>query len=156
MESSPLRAYSTSGASTRNSLADASLAIQPERTDELRDRRRDELCDRLAGGNAPAHLARRDVRRVELELEHAVAVAAEIGFRIPGASPHAERHVLQHLVGVLPGVESPGLVGAEDEDGVVEPASTHGVHGVWMGLELDMRVRKSGSRELQARLGVDD
>src|SRR5439155_25241498 len=98
-----------------------------------------EGCDRLAGGDAPAQRARRDVRRLELEPEHAFAVAAEVELGISGAGADSELDVLQQLVRLLPGAKRRGLVGTEDEDGVVEPAPTDSVDGEWMRLELDVR-----------------
>src|SRR5215475_1751370 len=59
-------------------------AVEAEPGDRRGDRLGDESGDRLAATHALAHLARRDVRGVELERDDAIAILLEVGRGMPG------------------------------------------------------------------------
>src|SRR3954447_5531543 len=85
-------------------------AVEAVLFDRAGDSRGDKLVDRFAARDPPAHLARRDRRRGELEGQDAIAVALEVGRRVARARADGEAHVAQDLVGPLPGRESRALV----------------------------------------------
>ena len=155
-----IRRACSSGVSVSSSprrFALSVAAVEAVLLDRARDRGRDEPVDRLAPGDPLAHLARRDRRRGELEGQHAVAVALEVGRRVARARADREPNVAQHLVRLLPGREGGALVGADDEDRVAEAAVADGVDRERVLVELDLvgEVERE-PREPQALVGRRD
>src|SRR5690348_10778818 len=74
-----------------------SVAVQAALLDFPGDRAGNQSADSLAARDTLTHLARRDVRRFELEAENTVAVALQVGRRVARARPHGEANPAQDL-----------------------------------------------------------
>src|SRR5438128_802061 len=128
-----------------------SADVQPPRLDQARDRGRDELVDRLAGGHAGANLA--GCVRERLDLEALDAVGSADGDGVAGARRHGEARQTQYLLRLLPARERSILVGPDHDDRIGEAALSEHVERPRVWVELDAEVRERRSGELEARLG---
>src|SRR5947207_14411249 len=101
------RAYSIGvrGSSSPFLLATSVATVQAADLDFPSDGLWNQPCNRFSVGYPLPDLARRDLRRYELERNDPVAVALEIGRRVSRASAHGEPHPPQDLLRLLPARE---------------------------------------------------
>src|SRR5205085_1104884 len=118
-------------------------AVEAEPLDLAGHGGRHQVVDRLASRDALAHLAGGDRNGLELEeadavgavepLEHAIEPLA----RVTGPRRHRDRRELEYTVRILPVEEVAELVGADQEDRVVEAAVAEHVDGALVRVQLD-------------------
>src|ERR671911_2035200 len=128
-------------------------AVQTSAFDLPRYRRRNELVDGLAAGDALAELARGD--RMLIDLEDLDATRRH-GLTRPRGN--RDWNQAQELLRLLPGVEHGPLIGAEDEHGVLESLVPEQVDCEGMVVQPHLgvgQVAKGQPCQLQPGRGID-
>src|SRR6266540_1109988 len=137
------------------------VEVEPERMNQLCDRRRDESVDRLSRGNPVANLARGDRQRLDLEQldavgpgelrQHRVEAIVGIARTRRDSKPSTGDNALR----ILPGQEVAELVGADQEERIAPAPRLEHVYGPLVGIELDLVVRERGPDEAEAGIGIE-
>src|SRR5205814_4846808 len=126
------------GSSSPFLLATSVATVQAADLDFPSDGLWHQPCNRFSVGYPLPDLARRNLRRLDLERDDPVAVALEIGRWITRARPHGKPHPAQDLVRLLPAREVRALVRADYAVRVAEAPAAPRVGGASAGLVPDL------------------
>src|SRR5581483_10234765 len=134
--------------------------VKPTFLDQTRDGRRDELPDEPGGRcDERAHLSRRGGIRLDLEEDDPLGTGelrehvVELPLQIAGPRGDGEPRPFEHFLRLRPREKAEELVGADDEDRVVEALCAEQLDGAGMRVEADVVARKRGAREREPVLG---
>ena len=132
----------------------SSRPVQAAALDLVRDRRRNELVDRIASSDPLPDLARRDGALVDLE-----DLDVSHRRRLPGSRRHSNGNQAQDLVWVLPRIECRPLIGADHEHRILPRSVSEQIDRVRVVVEPNLgtrQVTEGKVGELEPGIGVEN